>query len=554
MVIILLLSAALFWHDLGTREVLGQDENLTITQLDQPNLVAVWNAALLKATGQPSNMQPLYFLPQHLFWPLVDRSAFMLRFLPSIFAILAVAFTYKLGEVLLSRVAGLIGALLTALLPLTVHYAQIARPYTLLTLLSLASAYCLFQALKTNRALYWLGFVLTATLNLYTHYNALFVLLAEGLYTAVVWLMMLIAVLQKKESPRRLLGPVLGWLAVVLLCLPGLIRLVQLPWVGTRGKVQVELTFTFFHRFLYKIGLTTAWLRGLTVGAMCLGLASTLYRRRWRPALFAILWLAVPFLVLSVMKSPRPFVERYLIFVPPAALLLAGEGIASAGQMMGELGRRRNMGSIRGAVTVALTVGLGLLFVVPLRAYYASNRAADRLDQTIEVLERHVRPGDLVIVSPRFFVRPLNLRDADVLYLTEHLTSSEFEHLLPNHRRTWVLYTSYLPSPKLQEPLDQWLQAHEDEWVRVPIKSITALAFHSTEPSEPEARLKEHIVILEDLAKVSADEQEAWLRHEALAQAHEALADQLDRRGEQDLAARHRKRAEEARAAAPRPW
>jgi hypothetical protein len=132
LVAVLLLSATLVWHDLGAREVLGQDENATIAKLDQPSLGAVLAVTYMKITGQPGNMQPLYFLVQHLFWPLVGFSAFMLRFLPSMFAILAVAMTYKLGEALFGRTAGrtagLVGALLVAVLPLNVHYAQIARP------------------------------------------------------------------------------------------------------------------------------------------------------------------------------------------------------------------------------------------------------------------------------------------------------------------------------------------------------------------------------------------------------------------------------------------
>ena len=232
MVGILLLSAALFWHDLGAREVLGQDENLTITQLDQPSPIAAVEAALLKATGQPSNMQPFYFLPQHLFWPLVDRSAFMLRFLSSVFALLGAVFTYKLGEALFSRGVGLLGALFTALLPLHVRYAQVARPYTLLAFLSIASAYFLIRSLETNRTLHWAGFVVTATANFYTHFNALFVLATEALFTSIVWLAGLIGVSKKRHAAERLVGPVLAFLLLGVLCLPGMVRLVGLPWVG----------------------------------------------------------------------------------------------------------------------------------------------------------------------------------------------------------------------------------------------------------------------------------------------------------------------------------
>ncbi len=549
MVIVLLLSSALFWHDLGVREVLGQDENLTITQLDQPNLRAVWEAALLKATGQPSNMQPLYFLPQHLLWPLVNHNAFVLRFLPAAFAILAVAWTFRLGKVLLSHRAGLVGALLTAVLPLTVHYAQIARPYTLLLLLTLATADLLLRALRANRTPLWGGFVASAALSLYTHYNALFVLLAEALYTAVILLTMLPTVLKKRASARILLKPVLAWGAVGLLCLPGLVRLSHLPWVGSQGRVQVELTVTFFYRFLYKIGLTGPWLQGAILGLAALGLLATLYRRRWRSVVFAFLWLALPFLILSVLKSPRPFAERYLIFVPPLALLLAGEGVTTVGRLAAI--RDRGTPAAGRILTLALAAGVALLFTAPLQTYYARNRAADRLEQTVAVLEDHVRPGDLVIVSPRFFVRPLHV-PGRVLYLKHHPSPTEFNAWLADHRRIWVLYTSYLPAPQLQEPLDRWIQERGDVFVRVPIKAITALAFYRAGP--PEDRLQEQIVVLEDLAAVSADRQEAWLRYEALAQAHEALAELLDRRGETALAAEHRRKAREARETAPRPW
>ncbi len=101
----------------------------------------------------------------------------------------------------MGQAAGLIGALLTALLPLHLRYAQIARPYTLLAALSLASAYFLVRALRTNRPAHWIGFALTATLNFYNHFNAIFVLVAEGLYAGIIWLATLVAVLRRRQRP-----------------------------------------------------------------------------------------------------------------------------------------------------------------------------------------------------------------------------------------------------------------------------------------------------------------------------------------------------------------
>jgi 4-amino-4-deoxy-L-arabinose transferase-like glycosyltransferase len=556
---LLLMSACLAWHDLGAREVLGRDENATITKLDQPDLKAVLEVTYMKVTGQPGNMEPLYFLIQHLFWPLVGRSAFMLRFLSSAFALLAVALTYKLGEALLGRQAALIGALLTALLPLHLRYAQIARPYTLLAALSLASAYFLVRALQTNRARHWVGFVLSQALSFYTHYNALFVLAAEGLYTGIVWLTMLADVRRGRISARRLAAPILSFLALGALCMPGLVRLLGLPWMGlAEGDVPaanraVELTLAFFRRFLYSAGLTTPWLQVLVVGFLVLGLAVLLVRRRWQAALFGVLWLAVPFAILAMIKSPRSFQERYVIFVTPVALLLAGEGVVSAGRAIGALGRRWRPKELRWAVTGVLTVGLALLFVVPLSSYYADNRAVDRLDQTMAIVEQHAQPGDVIIVSPRFLVRPLAANGAEVLYLTEHLTPAQFDALLARYQRAWVLYTSYLPPAALQEPLDQWIQARPDEFARVPIKAIAALAYSNRVLTGDEAKLQDRVPLLEELAGASADRQEAWLRYEVLAETYASLAELYAGRGEADRATEYEDRAEAARATAPRP-
>jgi Dolichyl-phosphate-mannose-protein mannosyltransferase len=556
---LLLLSAALVWHDLGAREVLGRDENATITKLDQPNLKAVFDVTRVKITGQPGNMQPLYFLVQYLFWPVVGRSAFMLRFLPSLFGLLAVLLTYKLGEALFNRQVGLVGALFTALLPLHIRYAQIARPYTLLVVFSLASAYFLVRAVRTNRLVHWAGFVLTAALGFYTHYNALFVLAAEGLFAGLAWLATLVAVLKQRQSPDQLVRPVLSFVEVGLLCMPGLIRLFRLPWLGLEGETEAEvkvfvgLTVPFFRHFLYESGLTAAWLQNLLAGLIVLGLAATLCRRRWQAALFAFLWLAVPFVTLAAMKSPRPFEERYVIFVMPVALLLVGQGVVAAGNWLAALDRRGKAQALRWAIPLTLSLAMTLLLAGRTRAYYANNRSADRLEQTLAVVERNTRPGDVVVVSPRFFVRPLAVDGAEVLYLTEPLSPDELNDLASHHQRMWILYTSYLPPAELQEPLDQWVQASPDRFIRIPIKALDALAFGITSSIGAEAELQDRIAVLEELAQNSAGKAEAWQRHGLLADDYLALADLYARQGEATLAAEYRQKSEETRAAAPPP-
>ena len=547
------------WHDLGVREVLGRDENATITKLDQPDLKAVFRVTHIKVTGQPGNMQPLYFLVQYLFWPAVGRSAFVLRFLPSVFGLLIVTFSYKLGKVLFEPGTGLIGALFTSLLPLHVRYAQIARPYTLLAVFCLASAYFLVRALETNRFQFWFGFILTAALGFYTHYNVLFVLLTEGVFTGVWTIGALVAWQKKQRSVRCLLRPVFSFLLLGLLCMPGLLRLLRLPWFGldngdsSTSSSAIELTIPFFRHFLYNSGIRTISFQNLFMGSVVLGLVVTACQQRWHSMVLTSLWLSVPFVTLALMRSPRPFEERYVIFLTPMALLLIGQAIRTGDRSLANLVWRWSRWNIRGLVTAILSAGLALLLFVALQGYYANGRAADRLDRTLQVVERRARPGDIILVSPRFFLRPFQVKGVETLYLTDHLSPEELDARAIHYQRVWVLYSSYLPSLELQEPLDRWVQTKEQKFVRIPIKSIMAVAFGSLVERDTEASLQEQIAVLEEMVQVSSGDSEARQRYSVLADVCGALAELYEGRGEASAAAEYRAKAEAARAAALRP-
>jgi hypothetical protein len=365
--------------------------------------------------------------------------------------------------------------------------------------------------------------------------------------------------LKRRQKENRLLVPLLAFLVMGLMCLPGLIRLLRLPWVGqgagdSGAAVTVELTASFFLGFFSRVGLADPWLRGLMLTFMGLGLAATLYRRRWQAALFSVLWIAVPFVVLSLMKSPRPFEERYVIFVPPVALLLAGAGVVAVGEMLGALGQRWNALAVRRFVTIAISLGLVLLFVTPLQAHYAANRSEARLEHVLSVVERQAHPGDVVIISPRTFVRPLAVDGAQVLYLTEHLSLAELDDLAQRSPRMWIVYTTFLPTAMLQEPLDQWVQAHQDEFALVPIKAPTGIAYANMAALDSESRLKDRVVALEQLVQGPAGKHGRWVRYGILADTYQALGDLYADQGNTSLAEENWLKAEETRAKAPPPW
>jgi hypothetical protein len=301
------------------------------------------------------------------------------------------------------------------------------------------------------------------------------------------------------------------------------------------------------------IGLRMGWLRGLILALMGLGLIGSLYRRLWQAAWFSVVWTVLPFLILAAIELPRPFLGRYVIFLTPVALLLAGQGVILVAGVLSSGARRWAKLDLRWVAPLVLVAGVALALVKPAMDYYAAKDVDGWLEKTLQVVERQARPGDIVIVSPRSFARPLALQGADALYLTEHPAPGQLDDLASRYQRMWILYTTDMPPPRLQEPLDQWLQAHPDRFVEVQIKAVNWLAIGLLKPAEAGAQLQDLLPVLEDLAQNSAGAYPTRQRHETLANAYQALAELYESQGESGLAAEYQQKAEEARAAGSSP-
>lgn len=222
--------------------------------------------------------------------------------------------------------------------------------------------------------------------------------------------------------------------------------------------------------------------------------------------------------------------------------------------MLARVNRRWSAERAQWIGSAALLLLSALLMRPALCTYYQVNRSAGRLEHELQFVERHAQPGDAVVISPRVFARPLNAPGADLLYLTEHPSPADIEQW-GRYRRLWLLYTSFLPAPEMQEPLDQWLQSQESASVRVQIKSISALGYRNLSVTGVEAGLQDRIALLEELARDNPGGQETkWQRYGALADAYQALGELYGNRGESSRAAEYARKAEETRAAAPPPW
>ena len=142
---------------------------------DCPSLAAVYQK-YLHLPHAPLHPSLLYF------WHLLGRSDFMLR-LPSVLAgtaTLWVAFRWLSN--IFGKIAGLVGMMLLAFAPALIYLSGEMRPYAIMILFVVSALYFLECGLRKESPLMMVLFALMLSLSILTHYSAILVALALGLY------------------------------------------------------------------------------------------------------------------------------------------------------------------------------------------------------------------------------------------------------------------------------------------------------------------------------------------------------------------------------------
>jgi 4-amino-4-deoxy-L-arabinose transferase-like glycosyltransferase len=511
-VLVILLALALYLYGLDSKS-LWYDELGTLTN-------AGWHGSWLDALRNPLTIPtvpkpPLYFLVTHLSLSL-DSSTFATRLPSAVFAALTIPLVYVIGRAFFGRQTGLLAALLLAIAPLHIRYAQEARMYAMLTFFSMLSLYLFWQAIRTNWLRWWLGFALVTLLSLYTFQ---FALLSLGVITLfALWLL-----IQRKARPDfRIRFPFQGWHLLVGL---GLILLLYLPMapfllegamsaegfggevVPVYGELRWDLDSLLGAARLFSGGntlelvlyvcsfvlaLVVLWveLRDIkgrsAAGPRELGVQSSLpldrqeqvgWRVRTRYAvLLLLMWLVLPWVILLSIPSRHGVRIRYLLFVLPVYLILVAHGLWLVAQWLTSwLANLKPLAISRRAAGITVTLVLLGLFVgfgVPtVAAYYAETK--QRWRDATDLVLMSAETGEPVFVSREhhrtgvlFYANELD-EDANPLAdeIVRILPKDPTEDLLPAEiDRGWLIVPvreEYLPGGELDDQLKPGYQLSE---------------------------------------------------------------------------------------------
>lgn len=267
-------------------------------------------------------------------WALLGDSEVWLLSLSALFGVLAIPAVYALGRRFLSSKVGLIAAALLAVNSSHIGHSEQLRSYSLWVFLAVLSTYCFLALLESpRRKILWLLYILLAVLLIYTQVFGVFLLAAHWLAVA---------------SRIRTLGV---WKILSTFVAIGILSAPMAVVMLTQNKGQLD--------WVPPVSLASFWevFRNI-VGTDVLGphdLAATvalsiLYVAAWIVAIWGIFhttgdqagevpitnpvtvlsWsLLFPLVTITALSFAKPVLyPRYLLMCLPAAVLLAGQGLA----------------------------------------------------------------------------------------------------------------------------------------------------------------------------------------------------------------------------------
>lgn len=292
---------------------------------------SLWLDEIATVYGQDIVNPPAYLLMIKNWIKFFGRGETTIRFPSVIFSLLSVPLLFIFGKKLFSLRTGLVAALLLAISPYNINYAQEARMYSLLGLLCLISFYSFYRFLRENSWLFLAGCLLANTFSIYVSYSGVFFVFTESI--------ILIFSFKKKQLK--------AWIISQLILLVLISPILSLFLNKISDPVGIKwISLAFDHRDLFR-GIFS-YLAGDLTGRgtplvylpfiFLIGLGYFRFRDgkpRWdfsREDLFLGVWFVAPImigLVINYFLLPflTPITIRYIAFIQFPFFLAVGRGL-----------------------------------------------------------------------------------------------------------------------------------------------------------------------------------------------------------------------------------
>lgn len=290
-----------------------------------------WTGFAYTLVHQDPNMSAYHVLLRY--WMRLGASEAALRALSVLFGIAALPLVYLLGRKVSSHFTGITASLLFAINAFSIQWSQEIRSYSMLVFLVTASSLLFLTALEKQSSIWWVLYITTSTLAVYTHLFACLVIAAHALA--------LIRLPGGACVRRRALGA-LAAIAVLSLPLVDLFYLrlrqpfIPMDWISAIGPHDIVDVFHRLAGHAEMIPHKGGRLLLVAIFLLCLAAVASSWLNLSRARApqsqwllrFLLLWLWIPLTVLLLLSLRQPILlPRYMLLSLPPLLLIAAQGI-----------------------------------------------------------------------------------------------------------------------------------------------------------------------------------------------------------------------------------
>ena len=494
--IIVILGSFLRIYNLGGKSLFGDE----LCSVRDSKTVRWWEGHL-----------PLFFYVLHFFM-YMGTSEFILRLPSAIFGVLAILMSYKIGKLFFGTKQGLVTAFLLSISTMHIYYSQQVRMYSLFVFLSLLSLFFFYKCFtEENKREIWIGFIISTVLNLYTHFFAAFVVIAEIMFLALIVISKQISKKQKSnELPKRtFLLFVLSMIIIFIIYIPIIITRIPQRGLALLEDKPHSIPMTFVLAFLTQL---LSWFSngnwiGLEIGFMemrpfleipfyahliffLLGSVFLIKKFKERGTLL-LMWVALPIVLLLTFltRFPQwgfPSAPKYIIFVLPIYLLIISSGIIEITKLISKAEERTRIAptthqareSRKSLVVLSLILIIfcslsipGLLgyYNTPYPGYYWND---ENWRGAAKYVESKSQPNDMILVEPEF-AKPYFLH----YYPTKNNVLSpksltEIEGIT-KFNRVWFVYShTHCDVIDKDRKIWDWLNQNSDSTINVGAISV----------------------------------------------------------------------------------
>ena len=413
-----------------------------------------------------------YFLIIHITRQLIGVTDFAFRFPSTIAGVLLVPVMFQFGRKLQDEWLGFVAALLTAVNPIYLWYANEARMYTLVVLLMAVASYVLWEAISyqvsgiSNQkepitddrmpiTRHLILYILFAGLALYTHYFSVFIIAGQALFW--VW------ILWQRGQKRLILGTaVLGILVAIPLTpytVPRLFGGTEANFFYVPPHVILQDVVRFFGPGNF-VDFKQLFIQFLTIGFGLLLLLGILTVDSWQKRNFLLIYLFAIIIGISVGSLIKPIYQgpRHILAGSPAYILLISWAIvwlwAELGKRLSVISNRIPFTDYRLLITLLLAI---MVTAIPLTSsaiainnlYNDPHYAKDSLRDAVRFVERMAGERDVIVYNNAILL-PLHghykTRD-DVAFtasphyisLAENTAAPQLAQLAKYYERIWFI-------------------------------------------------------------------------------------------------------------------